>query len=631
MTNIDDDEVVPEQLSPDPELEGDGAADALDCRTVDDFYTSRARDTIGRCCRRLLDENVLTPSELLHSPRHQQTVSNSATFASVLTRVDRTMGRKGALNPLVNDLAKRTRELLKASSPPELTSDGVGTALRGLLDGPGDNAVFFAEAAITQTIQVGRSFSEKARLLLALVAATEDVDATGLLDRFLGEIARGEAGFASIMGDIPFAAAVDLVVSLIVGDKPVPEGAPEVFRAIEGALKRSAMPATRESLLIAFRRLMLRDEHFAIAGQGDLFGVETLQREIMELARVASRMRSPDGSFAGGTKTEISIERRAALLINEDSLHEIIRGRNFIHKLRTLFMLQKMPLPAVSRDSVSGYLRQFFSGRDFAPRLLDCWKDSSDKLKGLAEVQRLVNASALTENERHELVRRMDDVQALFMRTFHVLTHLVGKTEPTPDHVMEILRLAADDAFCEGKSRQAAARALYRQVHRPRFISAFLRAAGDNRSQRVAWLRDTMGKLGVPFLDFTALRALVVDDESGPRAFVKSALRDMGIGIVDEAVDGQDAIERMDRDVAVYGLVVCDWMMPRKAGIDVLRWVRVRRPEMPFLMVTALATPKAVHLAIENQVSGYIAKPFTPEQLEDKVFLALMGPKAREG
>lgn len=631
MTNIDEEERLTEQAASDPELEGEGVSEALDCRTAEEFYTLRARDTIGRVCRRLLDENVLTPSELLHSSRHQQTVSNSATFVSVLARADRTLGRKGALNPLVNDVAKRARDLLKSADLPDLGSESVGDALRALLDGPSETATFLAEAAITQTIQVGRTFGEKARLLLALLAGTEDNEATGLLDRFLGEIIRGETGFFSTTGDIPFAAAVDLVISLSAGDKPLPEGAPEAFRAIEGALKRSAMPQTREALLIAFRHLMLRDQHFSIASEGDLFGVEAVQREIMELARVASRLRNVDGSFIGGPKIESALERRSAKLVNEDSLHEIIRGRNLIQKLRTLFLLQKMPLPPVSRDSVSGYLRQFFGSRDFAPRLLDCWKDRSDKLKGVAEVQRLVDHSALPEDERHDLARRMDDVQSLFIRTFHVLAHLAGKTEPTAEQVVEVLRLAAEDAFCEGKSRQTAARALYRHVHRPRFIGAFLRSAGENRAQRVTWLRETMGKLGVPFLDFTGLRVLVVDDESGPRAFVKSALRDMGVGTVDEAVDGQDAIERMERSESPHGLVICDWMMPRKAGIDVLRWVRVRHPDTPFLMVTALATPKAVHLAIENQVSGYIAKPFTPDQLEDKVFLALMGPAAREG
>lgn len=620
-----------EQGVPELEIDVEGGGASLDCQTVDDFYTPRARETIGRFCRRLLDENILTPSELLHSPRHQQSVSNSATFVSVLTQADRALGRKGALNALVNDLAKRSRERLKTVNLPDLTPENVAEILRATLDAGAEEAVFVAEATITQAVQTGRSFGEKARALLALIAAVDDKDILALLDRFVGEIVRGEIGFASMAGDIPFVERVEHVVSLAVGDAALPETAPEALRAVEAALRRSEMAVTRDALLTAFRRLLSGEDHFAIASEGDLFGFETVQREIMELARISTRLRGADGGFLGGAKTEEALERRAALLVNEDTLHEIIRGRGFIQKLRTLFMLQKMPLPPVSRDSVSGYLRQFFASRDFAPRLLDCWKDRSDKLKGIAEVQRLARASALSEDERHDIILRMDEVQSVFIRTFHVLSALLGKTEPTPEQVMEVLRLAAEDAFCEGRSKQAAARALYRQVHRPRFIGAFLRTAGDNRPQRVAWLRDTMGKLGVPFMDFTSLRVLVVDDESGPRAFVRSALRDMGVAAVDEAVDGHDAIEKLERGVEKYGLVVCDWMMPRKAGIDVLRWVRARRPELPFLMVTALATPKAVHLAIENQVSGYIAKPFTPEQLEDKVFLALMGPRAREG
>ena len=40
-------------------------------------------------------------------------------------------------------------------------------------------------------------------------------------------------------------------------------------------------------------------------------------------------------------------------------------------------------------------------------------------------------------------------------------------------------------------------------------------------------------------------------------------------------------------------------------------------------MVTALATLEAVKKALAHQVSGYIAKPFTPDQLEEKIFLVL--------
>ncbi|PWC83868.1 hypothetical protein TSH100_20060 [Azospirillum sp. TSH100] len=129
--------------------------------------------------------------------------------------------------------------------------------------------------------------------------------------------------------------------------------------------------------------------------------------------------------------------------------------------------------------------------------------------------------------------------------------------------------------------------------------------------------------VGVPFIDLAAQRVLVVDDESGPRALVVSILQELGIGHVDTAADGQEALERFQADGAAYDLIVCDWMMPRLSGLDLLKQVRTARGDLPFLMVTALATLEAVKKALAHQVSGYIAKPFTPDQLEEKIFLVL--------
>ncbi|PWC55664.1 hypothetical protein TSO221_04305 [Azospirillum sp. TSO22-1] len=124
-------------------------------------------------------------------------------------------------------------------------------------------------------------------------------------------------------------------------------------------------------------------------------------------------------------------------------------------------------------------------------------------------------------------------------------------------------------------------------------------------------------------MDMGALRVLVVDDEEGPRIYVESVLRDLGVGTVHLACDGQEALERFEGDDQRYHLIICDWMMPRVSGLEVLKSIRAARPELPFLMVTALATLQAVERAIAAQVTAYIAKPFTPDQLEDKVLLVL--------
>ncbi|MDR6771079.1 response regulator [Azospirillum sp. BE72] len=609
--------------------EADGSAPDV-CREPADFYAAAGRDSVGRFCRRFLDENALTATELLHHPRHQISLSNTATFVAILTQAERAMerpgGQKGALTPLVNEIARLTRERLKENPPPDFLPDAYPGTAAELLSNGGFLGRFLLDAAITQHIATGRNFAEKAESLLELAATTEHPDALVPLERLLGEIMLSDAGTASCARDAPFVTLIDLIVTLIAADRSMPDDAPPVFRRLDTLMRRVPMPALREALTAAFRREMAKPACFTIASAGDMFGIEAVQREILALSDLSARLRDREGNYAGGARTEAALQRRTALLVNEDTVPEITRGRNFMQKLRILFVLQKMPLSPTAAKAVTDYLKSFFDSRDFAGRLLDCWKDRNEKLKGLAEVQRMVQSSAFPEEEREYLAGQMDDIQNAFLRTQRVLAPLIqAKDDPPADAVLDIVRLAGEGAFCSGKSRLAVARVLYRHCHRPRFVRhVLLNAPGSKeRAARAGWLRQSLAMVGVPFIDLAAQRVLVVDDEDGPRAFVTSVLRELGIGQVDTAVDGQDALQRFQADGAAYDLIVCDWMMPRLSGLDLLKHVRETRSDLPFLMVTALATLEAVKKALAHQVSGYIAKPFTPDQLEEKVFLVL--------
>ncbi|CBS86328.1 response regulator [Azospirillum lipoferum] len=609
--------------------EADGSAPAV-CREPADFYAPAGRDGVGRFCRRFLDENALTATELLHHPRHQISLSNTATFVAILTQAERAMerpgGQKGALTPLVNEIARLTRERLKENPPPDFLPGAYPGTAAELLSNGGFLGRFLLDAAITHHIATGRSFAEKALSLLALAATTEHPDALVPLERLLGEIMLSDAGTASCARDAPFVTLIDLIVTLIAADRPMPDDAPPVFRRLDALMRRVPMPALREALTAAFRREMAKPACFTIASAGDMFGIEAVQREILALSDLSARLRDREGNYAGGARTEAALQRRTALLVNEDTVPEITRGRNFMQKLRILFVLQKMPLSPTAAKAVTDYLKSFFDSRDFAGRLLDCWKDRNEKLKGLAEVQRMVQSSAFPEEEREYLAGQIDDIQNAFLRTQRVLAPLIqAKDDPPADSVLDIVRLAGEGAFCSGKSRLAAARVLYRHCHRPRFVRhVLLNAPGPKeRAARAGWLRQSLAMVGVPFIDLAAQRVLVVDDEDGPRAFVTSVLRELGIGQVDTAVDGQDALQRFQADAAAYDLIVCDWMMPRLSGLDLLKHVRETRSDLPFLMVTALATLEAVKKALAHHVSGYIAKPFTPDQLEEKIFLVL--------
>ncbi len=114
-------------------------------------------------------------------------------------------------------------------------------------------------------------------------------------------------------------------------------------------------------------------------------------------------------------------------------------------------------------------------------------------------------------------------------------------------------------------------------------------------------------------------KILSVDDFSTMRRIVKNILRQLGYSNVDEAPNGADALMAMKGKK--YDLVISDWNMPVKTGIELLKDVRAdpKLKETPFLMVTAEAEKQQVVEAVQAGVSSYILKPFTAKVLEEKL------------
>ena len=114
-------------------------------------------------------------------------------------------------------------------------------------------------------------------------------------------------------------------------------------------------------------------------------------------------------------------------------------------------------------------------------------------------------------------------------------------------------------------------------------------------------------------------RILSVDDFSTMRRIVKNILRQLGYNNVDEAPNGAEAFTTLKSKK--YDLVISDWNMPVKTGIELLKDVRAD-PELqdtPFLMVTAEAEKHQVVEAVQAGVNSYILKPFTAKILEQKL------------
>lgn len=115
------------------------------------------------------------------------------------------------------------------------------------------------------------------------------------------------------------------------------------------------------------------------------------------------------------------------------------------------------------------------------------------------------------------------------------------------------------------------------------------------------------------------LRFLVVDDFATMRRIVRNLLQDLGYKHIDEAEDGQDALNKLR--AGGFDFVVSDWNMPNIDGLELLKTIRTDAvmAKLPVLMVTAEAKKENIIAAAQAGANGYIVKPFTAATLEEKL------------
>jgi len=107
---------------------------------------------------------------------------------------------------------------------------------------------------------------------------------------------------------------------------------------------------------------------------------------------------------------------------------------------------------------------------------------------------------------------------------------------------------------------------------------------------------------------------MVIDDSNSMRMLVKQTLITAGHTVV-EACDGLDALDKLG--TASVDLFLCDVNMPRLDGLSLVKRLRAlpKCKFSPILMLTTEVDPEKKRIAKEAGATGWLVKPFQPEQL----------------
>ncbi|HVP42894.1 MAG TPA: response regulator [Terriglobales bacterium] len=111
---------------------------------------------------------------------------------------------------------------------------------------------------------------------------------------------------------------------------------------------------------------------------------------------------------------------------------------------------------------------------------------------------------------------------------------------------------------------------------------------------------------------------LVADDEDSLRLLIRTTLENAEVTIL-EATDGIAALEVARRELP--DLILLDWMMPGKTGLQVARELRAdpRTAAIAILMLTAMGQEKDRKAGLAAGVQAFLVKPFSPLELLQRV------------
>ena len=112
------------------------------------------------------------------------------------------------------------------------------------------------------------------------------------------------------------------------------------------------------------------------------------------------------------------------------------------------------------------------------------------------------------------------------------------------------------------------------------------------------------------------MRILVVEDDKAVASFVKRGLESEQYA-VDAAADGEEAQALIE--AAGFDLIILDLVLPKVDGLDVLKYIRIRKPSPPVLILSGRARVEDRVKGLDLGADDYLTKPFSFSELSARV------------
>ncbi len=108
-------------------------------------------------------------------------------------------------------------------------------------------------------------------------------------------------------------------------------------------------------------------------------------------------------------------------------------------------------------------------------------------------------------------------------------------------------------------------------------------------------------------------KILIVDDNPNMSALLSEMLEVFNYESI-RANDGLEAIEKVNE--GDFGLVITDMRMPKMSGLDLLKRLKEKNPELPVVVISGYALDEEGNNLLSSLADGFLNKPFKMSDIE---------------
>jgi len=112
------------------------------------------------------------------------------------------------------------------------------------------------------------------------------------------------------------------------------------------------------------------------------------------------------------------------------------------------------------------------------------------------------------------------------------------------------------------------------------------------------------------------MKLLIIEDDKNILSFLKRGFSEEGY-IVDSAMDGEDG--EYLATLNEYDVILLDWMLPNKNGLEILKSLREKMITTPTIMLSAKGETKDKVFGLNVGADDYLSKPFSFDELLARV------------